>query len=56
MESFEKLKKRDELKYKKCTKEGINLLYYSNLKYKDNKYYIYNDLNLLLKKIKNEII
>jgi len=56
IESFNDTKKRDDLKNKKCEKKGVKLFYYSKLSYDDYKYYVYNDLNILLKNIKNENI
>ena len=51
-ENFKKLRKLDELKLKKCKKNGINVLYYTNLRYKIFlKEKIYTDKNELIKTI-----
>ena len=51
-ENFKKLRKLDELKLKKCKKNGINVLYYTDLGYKTFlKEKIYTDKNELIKTI-----
>ena len=50
IKNFESLIKRDEKKLKLCKKNGINLLYYSNLGI-EYPYEVIEDENVLLQKI-----
>lgn len=52
--NLEKITKLDDKKQIKCTENGVKLFYYSN-KETDYRYKIYNDKNILLKDIKNEM-
>ena len=53
IESFNKLKERDQRKFEICKENGIDILYYSNSKKTPNDYYneIYHDTEELLKTI-----
>ena len=51
-EGLNECKKRDKLKFKKCQKNGIKVLYYSNLGI-EYPYEVFEDLDLLFKEIKN---
>lgn len=51
-ETVEKIKYRDEVKFKLCKDNGVNLFYYSNLNL-PYPHKIYNDLKLLFQDIEN---
>ena len=51
-EGLNKCKKRDKLKFKKCQKNGIKVLYYSNLGI-EYPYEVFEDVDLLFEEIKN---
>ena len=51
-EGFKKILERDKRKFKKCQKNGIKVLYYSNLGI-EYPYDVFEDLDLLFKEIKN---
>nr|DAR64447.1 MAG TPA: restriction enzyme [Caudoviricetes sp.] len=51
-EGLNECKKRDKRKFKKCQKNGIKVLYYSNLGI-EYPYDVFEDLDLLFKEIKN---
>ena len=51
-EGLNECKKRDKLKFKKCQKNGIKVLYYSNLGI-EYPYDVFEDLDLLFEEIKN---
>ena len=51
-EGLNKCKKRDKLKFKKCQKNGIKVLYYSNLGI-EYTYEVFEDVDLLFEEIKN---
>lgn len=52
--NFKKICELDDRKYKKCSERGIKVFYFSDKKI-DYRYKIYNDKNLLLSDIKNEV-
>ena len=51
-EGLNECKKRDKLKFKKCQKHGIKLLYYSDLGI-EYPYEVFEDVDLLFEEIKN---
>ena len=52
-ESLNECKKRDKLKFKKCQKNGIKVLYYSNLGI-EYPYEVFEDVDLLFDEIKKQ--
>lgn len=54
-ESLNECKKRDKLKFKKCQKNGIKVLYYSNLGI-EYPYEVFEDVDLLFDEIKKQQI